>query len=89
MSQCPTVPKRVQLRHDSSTNWTTANTKLLSGEIGVETDTGRMKLGNGLTNWNLLPYFPPDTGLSSAFDGGTPFSTFGTPANILDCGGVT
>jgi hypothetical protein len=89
MSNCPTVPKRVQMRHDTAANWTAFNPKLLSGEIGIETDTNRMKLGNGTSNWSALPYFPADTGLGSIFDGGTPSSDYGTTPAIIDCGGVT
>lgn len=57
MSQCPTVPKRLQLRHDTAANWTIANTLLLSGEMGIETDTNKIKIGDGITRWNSLPYF--------------------------------
>ena len=89
MSQCPTVPKRLQLRHDTAANWTTANTLLLAGEIGLEVDTNRMKIGNGTTAWTLLPYFPADSGLGTIFDGGTPSSVYGTIPALIDCGGVT
>lgn len=91
MSQCPTVAKRVQLRHDTAANWTSVGTSLvlLSGEFAYETDTGRVKIGNGLSNWNTLPYFPPDSGLGSVFDGGTPSSTYGSIPALIDCGGVT
>jgi len=27
-----------------------------AGEPGVETDTGQMKIGNGVSPWNTLPY---------------------------------
>lgn len=89
MSGCPTVPKRVQMRHDTAANWTTYNPILLAGEIGIETNTNRMKLGNGTQNWNSLPYFPADSGLGSVFDGGAPDSTYGSLPPIIDCGGVT
>ena len=89
MTQCPTVAKRLQLRHDTAANWTAANPRLLSGEVGIETDTNRMKIGNGSLNWNSLPYFPSDSGLGSVFDGGTPSSTYGSLPPIIDCGGVT
>lgn len=57
MSQCPTVAKRVQLRHDTAANWQAANPTLLSGEFAYETDTGRLKIGNGSSSWSALPYF--------------------------------
>lgn len=89
MSGCPTVAKRLQLRHDTSTNWTAANPILLAGELAIELDTNRMKIGNGIQNWASLPYFPPDMGLGSVFDGGTPSSSYGTTPAVIDCGGVT
>ena len=89
MTQCPTVAKRLQLRHDTAANWTAANPRLLSGEVGIETDTNRMKIGNGILNWASLPYFPSDSGLGSVFDGGSPSSTYGSLPPIIDCGGVT
>ena len=88
MTQCPTVAKRLQLRHDTLINWSTANPLLLAGEIGLETNTNRMKLGDGILRWNDLPYFPADSGYGSTFDGGTPFSTYGSPEALIDCGGV-
>jgi len=54
-----TFSKRIQLRNDSATNWSTANPVLLEGEIGIEIDANRnrIKIGDGVTAWNSLPYF--------------------------------
>ncbi len=46
----------IQLRHGTSAEATVANIVLALGQLGVETDTGRIKVGNGATLWNLLPY---------------------------------
>lgn len=46
----------IQLRRDTAANWTTANPTLAAGQPGFETDTGRIKIGNGTTAWNSLPY---------------------------------
>lgn len=43
-------------RTDTAASWNSANTVLAAGEIGVEGDTGRFKVGNGSTAWNSLPY---------------------------------
>ena len=37
---------RIQLRRDTSSNWTTANTILTEGELGYETDTDKVKIGD-------------------------------------------
>ncbi len=54
-----TFSKRIQLRNDSATNWASANPVLLEGEIGIEIDAtrNRIKIGDGSTAWNDLPYF--------------------------------
>lgn len=54
---------KIQLRRDTSSSWTSVNPVLSQGEPGIETNTGMMKLGNGTTAWNCLPYL--STGSSS------------------------
>jgi len=43
-------------RRDTAANWTTANPTLLAGEIGLESDTGYWKVGDGSTAWTSLAY---------------------------------
>lgn len=52
------MPK-MQQRRGTALQWTTANTVLLAGEIGFETDTGYFKIGDGTTAWNTLLYANP------------------------------
>ena len=52
-----TSRQRIQLRRDTAVNWTAANPVLAAGEVGVETDTGKLKIGNGTTAWVSLDYF--------------------------------
>lgn len=59
---------RIQLRHDTATNWTTANPILAEGEAGVETDTNKMKIGDGVTSWNSLDYFGGNIDLSNYYN---------------------
>jgi hypothetical protein len=47
---------RIQVRRDTATNWTSANPTLASGELGYETDTAKIKLGDGSTAWTSLAY---------------------------------
>jgi hypothetical protein len=42
---------RIQLKRDLAQNWTLHNPILLNGEIGIETDTLKFKIGNG-GRWN-------------------------------------
>ncbi len=48
---------RIVLRQDLATNWTTNDPVLLSGELGFETNTSRLKLGDGVKRWSQLPYY--------------------------------
>lgn len=52
----PTVYEQILLRRGTSLEWAAANPVLGAAEIGAETDTGRFKLGDGVTTWNLLAY---------------------------------
>lgn len=51
-----TLNIRIQLRNDTAENWTTQNPILLKGEMGVEIDTGKTKIGNGTDHWETLKY---------------------------------
>lgn len=53
---------KLQLRHGTATEWSNANTVLLVGEVGVESNTGLFKLGDGSTAWNALTYAAITTG---------------------------
>lgn len=44
---------RIQLRRDTASQWQSINPTLLNGEIGIETDTLKFKIGNGL-RWNQI-----------------------------------
>lgn len=49
-----------KLRRGPSTEWTTDNPILDEGEPGLETDTGKFKLGDGIQSWIDLPYYLPE-----------------------------
>jgi hypothetical protein len=46
----------IQSRRDTAANWTSTNPTLAAGEFGLETDTLKLKLGNGTAAWNSLAY---------------------------------
>ncbi len=56
----------MQQRRDLAANWTAGNPVLLPGEIGLETDTYRFKIGDGVTAWNTLIYWLNPTPKSGA-----------------------
>lgn len=50
------MPVQIQLRKGTAAQWTAANPTLALGEPGIETDTGRIKCGDGVTAWAGLAY---------------------------------
>lgn len=60
---------RIQIRRDLAANWVSVNPVLASGEFGLETDTKKKKLGDGVTDWNTLEY---DSGGGITIDDTTP-----------------
>ncbi len=61
----------IRIRRGTAAAWTSANPTLDPGEFGFETDTLKLKCGNGSTAWTTLAYI-----------GGTTLS-FATPAIVL------
>lgn len=62
----------IQLRRGTAAQWTAANPVLAAGEPGLETDTGYLKMGDGATDWNSLPYDQPSPSLVRASSGPAP-----------------
>jgi hypothetical protein len=50
------VVTQIQVRRGTAAQWTSTNPTLAAGELGAETDTNLMKVGNGSTAWTSLPY---------------------------------
>lgn len=50
------MTSRMQQRRDTAANWTSNNPTLAAGELGIETDTKKMKVGDGTTTWTSLTY---------------------------------
>ena len=55
-----TLKTRLVLRHDTAENWTKENPVLLEGEVGVETNTSKLKIGDGTSHWETLKYSGAD-----------------------------
>jgi len=48
------MTSRILLRRGTAAQWTSANPVLGIGELGIETDTLKIKVGNGSTPWNSI-----------------------------------
>ena len=53
------MANRIQLRRGGAQEWANSNPTLAQGELGIELDTGRFKLGDGVSAWNSLRYERP------------------------------
>ena len=59
----------IQVKRGTAAGWTSANPTLNSGEIGFETDTKKMKVGDGSTAWTSLAYTATDGDVSGVTAG--------------------
>ena len=50
------MANRIQLRRGGAQEWANSNPTLAQGELGVELDTGRIKIGDGTSFYNNLHY---------------------------------
>lgn len=51
-----TIPIRVQHKRMSANDWANSPLILLEGELGIESDTGKVKVGNGRDRFSALQY---------------------------------
>ena len=59
----------IQVKRGTASAWTSANTVLAAGEVGFETDTKKMKVGDGSTAWTSLGYTVTDGDISGVTAG--------------------
>jgi hypothetical protein len=57
----------IKLRRGTAAQWTASNPILAEGEMGLETDTRKFKVGTGVGAWNSLSYWGGSGGGASAF----------------------
>lgn len=65
----------IQNRQGTAAEWALENPTLLVGEFGVESDTGKAKLGDGTTAWNDLGYYGTPNTIRKRWD-------FSNPADV-------
>lgn len=70
-------------QYRTAAQWSAADSVLLRGEIGVESDTRKFKFGDGVTPWNSLGYAESGT---TGGSGGDDIIVIpeGTPVNDMD-----
>jgi hypothetical protein len=56
-----TIITTFQFKRGLASAWTNVNPILAAAEPGYELDTGKLKIGNGSTAWNDLPYLSDES----------------------------
>lgn len=84
MANCPPTKVKFKLRRADACEWQSANPVLQDGEPGFEADTFRLKIGDGVHPWSMLPYIG---GSNVVFDGGYPATQMASQP-VFDCGGI-
>ena len=79
-----------QFRRDTASNWTANNPILQSGELGLETDTNNLKMGDGITQWIGLSYLAsgptgPRGPAGTIGNVGNSYVNFGEPYGSRNC----
>ena len=58
-----TLTAKLITRNDTAANWAASNPILAKGEIGIESDSRMMKIGDGVKNWSTLSYMQTETAM--------------------------
>lgn len=68
---------------NTKSQWAAQNPVLMAGEPGLESETENLKIGDGRTQWNRLPYFSSPGYWGSFWDSTSQTATANTPTPIL------
>lgn len=80
---------QIQVRRDTAANWASVNPVLSAGEIGLETDTLKIKAGDGTTAWASLAYVGSGEAQNSLrLDGRKLFVSASEPATGMVAGDI-
>jgi len=71
----------IQIRRDTASDWTSANPTLAQGELALETDTLKLKAGDGSTAWTSLAYYSLGT---AGYTIGTDVQAYDADTSKLD-----
>lgn len=91
------VVTQIQVRRGTASQWTSTNPVLAAGELGFESDTNKLKIGNGSSAWNSLSYIATGaagtvtsitagTGLSGGTITNTGTIALSTPVSVANGG---
>ena len=76
-----TINTTFKLKRGTAARWAEVNPILENGEPGFVYDSNLLKIGDGVTPWNDLPYIQGKTEVAN-FSNASDFPTFGDP-NVI------
>lgn len=56
------MANKIQIRRDTTANWAINDTILSQGELGLDINLRKLKIGDGTSHWSALDFFIGDTG---------------------------
>lgn len=65
----------IQMKRGTAERWATTNPVLRAGEVGYDTDIKKIKIGDGVTAWNNLPFFTTEPEVQTAMPTGSIIQT--------------
>lgn len=78
------MASQIKLRRGTASEWSSYNPTLSEGEAGFETDTNRLKIGDGNTSWNSLNYLIADIDLSAYLTISSASTTYATKVELSE-----
>lgn len=78
------MPVNILLRRGTAAEWTASNPTLLEAEVGLETDSKKLKVGDGITAWASLPYITLTPSAASSL-----YATIASPTFTGTVSGIT
>ena len=51
------MANKIQIRRDTTANWSVNDPILSQGELGLDTTLNKIKIGDGTSNWSDLSFY--------------------------------
>jgi hypothetical protein len=83
------MAQQIQFRRGTAAEWASTNPILAQGELGVNLDGNRFKIGTGLTSWNNLDYTPSSDILIQSPTASIVYPTFANAYGVTNIGIAT
>jgi hypothetical protein len=83
------MAQQIQFRRGTAAEWAAANPILAQGELGINLDGNRFKIGTGLTSWNYLDYTAVFDVITQPITAPIVYPTFANNSGVTNVGIAT